>query len=156
MDHCFQRAGFDKKRLFYTQGDYGLFQCSLPCRQETWDNHDAVLAMVESQGFVVEDDGVLSVPDGVTPAMKIPGELMPTCPHCGRPATTNLRADSTFVEDAGWHEAAERYGEFLRTRTRDDQKVLFLELGAGGNTPSSSSILSGVWQAGTRMPPMRA
>lgn len=91
--------------------------------------------MVESQGFVVEDDGVLSVPDGVTPAMKIPGELMPTCPHCGRPATTNLRADSTFVEDAGWHEAAERYGEFLRTRTRDDQKVLFLELGAGGNTP---------------------
>lgn len=135
VDHCFQRAGFDKKRLFYIQGDYGLFQCSLPCRQETWDNHDAVLAMVESQGFVVEDDGTLSVPDGVTPAMKIPGELVPTCPHCGRPATTNLRADSTFVEDAGWHEAAERYGEFLRTRTRDDQKVLFLELGVGGNTP---------------------
>ena len=67
--------------------------------------------------------------------MKIPGELVPTCPHCGRPATTNLRADSTFVEDAGWHEAAERYGEFLRTRTRDDQKALFLELGVGGNTP---------------------
>lgn len=135
VDHCFQRTGFDKERLFYTQGDYGLFQCPLSCRQETWDNHDAVLAMVESQGFVVEDDGALSVPDGVTPAMKIPGELVPTCPHCGRPATTNLRADSTFVEDAGWHEAAERYGEFLRTRTRDDQKVLFLELGVGGNTP---------------------
>ena len=135
VDHCFQRVDFDKKRLFYTQGDYGLFQCSLPCRQETWDNHDTVLAMVESQGFVVEDDGALSVPDGVTPAMKIPGELVPTCPHCGRLATTNLRADSTFVEDAGWHVAAERYGEFLRTRTRDDQKVLFLELGVGGNTP---------------------
>lgn len=91
--------------------------------------------MVESQGFVVEDDGVLSVPDGVTPVMRIPGELVPTCPHCGRPATMNLRADSTFAEDAGWHEAAERYGAFLRTLTRDDQKVLFLELGVGGNTP---------------------
>lgn len=35
VDHCFQRAGFDKHRLFYTQGDYGLFQCSRPCCQKT-------------------------------------------------------------------------------------------------------------------------
>lgn len=135
VDHCFQRAGFDKKRLFYTQGDYGLFQCSLPCRQETWDNHDVMRAMVESQGFVVEPDGTLSVPEGVVPAMEVSSELMPTCPNCGRPATTNLRADSAFAEDDGWHEASQRYSEFLRTRTQDGQKVLFLELGVGGNTP---------------------
>ena len=40
VDHCFQKAGFDKKRLFYTQGDYGLWQCSRPCHQKTYDNED--------------------------------------------------------------------------------------------------------------------
>ena len=91
--------------------------------------------MVEAQGFVIEDDGVLVIPDGVTPAMEVPSELVPTCPHCGRLAVMNLRADESFAEDAGWHEAAERYGEFLRMRTQDGQRVLFLELGVGGNTP---------------------
>ncbi len=153
VDHCFQRTGFDKKRLFYTQGDYGLFQCSLPCRQETWDNHDTVLAMVESQGFMVEDDGALFVPDGVTPAMKIPGELVPMCPHCGRPATTNLRADSTFVEDAGWQSDTASFCAPGRVTTR---RCFSSSWASGVIRPSSSSILSGVWQAGTRMPPTRA
>ena len=45
VDHCFQKAGFDKKRLFYTQGDYGLFQCSGPCCQETYDNEAIVQQM---------------------------------------------------------------------------------------------------------------
>lgn len=135
VDHCFQRVGFGKQRLFYTQGDYGLFQCSKPCCQETWDNHDAVRAMVEAQGYVIDEDGALVIPDGAVPAMTVPSELVPTCPRCGCPATMNLRADDTFVEDAGWHEAAARYGEFLRSRTQDGQRVLFLELGIGGNTP---------------------
>ena len=116
VDHCFQKAGFDKKRLFYTQGDYGLFQCSGPCRPETWDNEGAIREMAARQ----KD-------------MRIPSELIPTCPHCGRPATTNLRADDKFVEDEGWHQAAERYVQFLRTRGK--QKILFLELGVGYNTP---------------------
>ena len=116
VDHCFQKAGFDKKRLFYTQGDYGLFQCSGPCRPETWDNEGAICEMAARQ----KD-------------MRIPSELIPTCPHCGRPATTNLRADDKFVEDEGWHQAAERYVQFLRTRGK--QKILFLELGVGYNTP---------------------
>ena len=116
VDHCFQKAGFDKKRLFYTQGDYGLFQCSEPCCQETFENEAMIREMVTRQ----ED-------------MKIPTELLPVCPHCGKPMTMNLRSDDTFVEDEGWHWAAERYENFLRTR--EGQKILFLELGVGYNTP---------------------
>lgn len=116
VDHCFQKAGFDKKRLFYTQGDYGLFQCSEPCCQETFDNEAVIREMMERQ----KD-------------MKIPTELLPVCPHCGKPLTMNLRSDNKFVEDEGWHRAAERYENFLRTR--EGQKILFLELGVGYNTP---------------------
>ena len=132
VDHCFQKAGFDKKRLFYTQGDYGLFQCSEPCCQETFDNEKTVRAMVEAQGFTVAD-GVLTPPTDGTPTMAVPPELLPGCPHCGRPMTMNLRCDDKFAEDEGWHAAAERYENFLRTR--DGQKLLFLELGVGYNTP---------------------
>ena len=116
VDHCFQKAGFDKHRLFYTQGDYGLWQCSKPCHQKTYDNEAVVRRMMAEQ----KD-------------MKIPSELVPHCPRCGTPMSMNLRADDTFVEDEGWHAAAERYENFLRTR--DGQKILFLELGVGYNTP---------------------
>ena len=116
VDHCFQKAGCDKKRLFYTQGDYGLFQCSEPCCQETFDNEAIVLEMLKQQ----KD-------------MKIPTELLPVCLHCGKPLTMNLRSDDKFVEDEGWHKAAERYENFLRTRS--GLKILFLELGVGFNTP---------------------
>ena len=116
VDHCFQKAGFDKKRLFYTQGDYGLFQCSKPCCQETWDNEAIVREMVKKQEN-----------------MRVPTELIPVCPHCGKPLTMNLRSDDKFVEDEGWHAAAERYSNFLRTCK--GQKTLFLELGVGYNTP---------------------
>ena len=135
VDHCFQREGFDKRRLFYTQGDYGLFQCSEPCCNETWDNYEAVRAMVESQGFVVEGDGSLTLPEGVVPATEVPSDLVPRCPRCGRPAAMNLRSDATFVEDAGWHEAQARYSEFLENRVAESRRMLFLELGVGGNTP---------------------
>ena len=116
VDHCFQKAGFDKKRLFYTQGDYGLFQCSEPCCQEAFDNEAVIREMVTRQ-----DD------------MKVPTELLPVCPHCGKPLTMNLRSDNKFVEDEGWHRAAERYENFLRTR--EGGRILFLELGVGYNTP---------------------
>ncbi len=110
VDHCFQRAGFDKKRLFYTQGDFGLWQCSVPCHKKTYDNEETVRRMIAKQ----KD-------------MRIPGELIPLCPVCKKPMTMNLRADSTFVEDEGWHEACERYENFLETRK--GSRVLFL--GAG-------------------------
>lgn len=131
VDHCFQKAGFDKHRLFYTQGDYGLLQCSEPCCAETFDNKEIIKSMVAAQGYTIEPDGTLAPPE--TPKMIVPTELVPHCPHCGQPMGMNLRADDTFVEDDGWHRAAERYENFLRTRA--GQHILFLELGVGYNTP---------------------
>ena len=113
VDHCFQKVGFDKKRLFYTQGDYGLFQCSEPCCQETYDNDKLIRQMVEAQGYIIAPDGQLTVPENTILKTYIPSELVPHCPHCSRPMSMNLRADDTFVEDEGWHRAAERYREFL-------------------------------------------
>ena len=125
VDHCFQKAGFDKNRLFYTQGDYGLFQCSEPCHEETYDNEKQIRAMWEFRD-----------------EMKVPTELVPRCPVCGKPMSMNLRADHTFVTDKGWHKASKQYEKFLQTRNiikngeqEGDGKVLFLELGVGGNTP---------------------
>ena len=133
VDHCFQRAGFDKERLFYTQGDYGLFQCSGPCCKRTWDNEETIRKMILSQGFEIGEGGTLIVPEGVTPEMRVPTELLPKCPNCGRPLTTNLRADEKFVEDAGWHAAAKRYEEWVTAH--QDEKVVYLEIGVGWNTP---------------------
>ena len=116
VDHCFQKAGFDKTRLFYTQGDYGLFQCSRPCCQETWDNEAAVRQMMERQR-----------------EMRIPSELIPRCPRCGKPLTMNLRSDDRFVQDGGWYRAARRYEDFVRGHK--GCAVLYLELGVGFNTP---------------------
>ena len=116
VDHQFQKAGFDKLRLFYTQGDYGLWQCSQACHQKTYDNEAAVRRMIEEQ----QD-------------MKVPAGLIPRCPVCGGPMTMNLRCDDTFVQDRGWYAAAERYENFLRRH--QGLRVLFLELGVGGNTP---------------------
>ncbi|MDE6411481.1 MAG: Sir2 silent information regulator family NAD-dependent deacetylase [Clostridia bacterium] len=117
VDHCFQKAGFDKERLFYTQGDYGLFQCSVPCHNKTYDNEETVRRMVEEQRD-----------------MKIPSSLVPRCPVCKKPMTMNLRCDDTFVEDEGWHSACARYERFINESR--GKRVLFLELGVGGNTPA--------------------
>ena len=133
VDHCFQKAGFDKHRLFYTQGDYGLWQCSRPCHQMTYDNEETVRSMVLSQGFAIAADGSLTVPEEGALQMTVPPELIPRCPVCGEPMSMNLRADDTFVEDDGWHAAAQRYSDFLRRH--NGLKVLFLEAGVGWNTP---------------------
>ena len=132
VDHCFQKAGFDKKRLFYTQGDYGLFQCSEPCHSKTYENENRIRDMVLSQGWEIRENNELVLPKGTSLKMAVPTELLPVCPVCGKPLTMNLRSDNKFVEDEGWHQAAERYENFLRTR---GGKVLFLELGVGYNTP---------------------
>ena len=133
VDHQFQRAGFPKERLFYTQGDYGLFQCANPKRQITWDNEDWVTQAMEAQGFVRDADGVFQPPEGGALSMRIPADLIPTCPEDGAAAVMNLRSDDSFVEDEGWHRASAAYADFLRgTETR---RTLFLELGVGANTP---------------------
>lgn len=135
VDHCFQKAGFDKHRLFYTQGDYGLFQCSTPCHQNTYDNEVVIRQMIKSQGFSIVNDRLIedSQKDIKEVKMLIPPELVPHCPQCGCPMTMNLRADNTFVEDEGWHQAAFRYEDFLRRHK--NLNILFLELGVGYNTP---------------------
>ena len=116
VDHQFQLAGFDKTRLFYTQGDYGLWQCSEPCHQATYDNEAVVRRMIAEQAD-----------------MRVPSELTPHCPKCGKPMTMNLRCDDTFAQDAGWYAAAHQYEDFLHRYGTD--RILFLELGVGGNTP---------------------
>ena len=116
VDHLFQQNGFAKERLFYTQGDYGLWQCSQPCHDQTYDNESAVRRMVAEQKN-----------------MRIPHELIPRCPICGEPMTMNLRCDASFVEDAGWHQAASRYKDWLQEHQQG--RILYLELGVGMNTP---------------------
>ncbi|MBQ6320121.1 MAG: hypothetical protein IJI23_10115 [Lachnospiraceae bacterium] len=132
VDHCFQKAGIDKKRLFYTQGDYGLFQSVNHGIRKTYDNEEWVMKAMEAQGFVKDDAGDFQIPDSGILQMRIPSELIPKCPDDGSDVCMNLRADDSFVEDEGWHKAAERYESFLRTRKG---KILFLELGVGYNTP---------------------
>ncbi len=133
VDHCFQKAGFDKKRIFYTQGDYGLFQSVNPDNRRTYDNQEWVMRAMEAQGFYRDDNGRFVFPATGDISMEIPSELIPKCPDDGSDMTTNLRADDSFVEDAGWHTAAKAYADFIEQH--EDKHVLFLELGVGGNTP---------------------
>lgn len=140
VDHQFQKAGFDKDKLFYTQGDYGLWQCSQPCHKRTYDNKGKVVKMIISQGFAIGKNSELLVPeteddktDFTMLSMKVPSGLIPYCPVCGEPMTMNLRVDDTFVEDEGWHQASAAYDKFLQSH--NGQHILYLELGVGGNTP---------------------
>ena len=133
VDHQFQRAGFDKERLFYTQGDYGLFQRAGGRIKKTYDNEAWVMKAMAAQGFIPDGNGVFRVPEDRMLALRIPSELIPLCPDDGGPVSMNLRADDTFVEDEGWHAAAERYARYLQEH--EGKHVLFLELGVGGNTP---------------------
>ena len=133
VDHQFQRAGFDKERLFYTQGDYGLFQSVNPRLQKTYDNEEWVMKAMEAQGFVKNGNGVYDVDENTSLSMRIPTELVPKCIDDGSDMTMNLRSDDSFVEDEGWHKASAAYSDFLHKCK--DKHVLFLELGVGANTP---------------------
>ncbi len=133
VDHQFQRAGFDRKRLFYTQGDYGLFQSTNPSVQMTFDNETWVMMAMEAQGFVKDEHGVYQVPQEGKIAMRLPKGSLPKCPVYGGDVAMNLRADNSFVEDEGWHKASEAYASFLHSN--ENSHVLYLELGVGENTP---------------------
>ena len=133
VDHQFQRAGFDKKRLFYTQGDYGLFQSVNQSVRKTYDNEEWVMKAMDAQGFVKDERGIFQVPEDGNLKMRIPSEMLPKCPDDGSDVTMNLRADDSFVEDEGWHRASAAYADFLRRH--ENLHVLYLELGVGANTP---------------------
>ena len=158
VDHQFQKAGFDKERIFYTQGDYGLWQCSKPCHKQTYDNKSSVVKMVLAQGFRIDSAGNLVPPvkengdtDWSRLSMTVPAELVPHCPACGEPMSMNLRADETFVEDAGWFAAQNRYSDYLDAH--ENKKTLFLELGVGWNTPGIIKFafwdMAGKWKNAT-------
>ncbi|MBQ6360913.1 MAG: hypothetical protein IJI10_03045 [Eubacterium sp.] len=136
VDHCFQRSGFDKKRLFYTQGDYGLLQSANPhgvSAHKTYENEEIMRKMILAQGFEIGENNELIIPEGREISMRIPAELIPFCPDDGEPMTMILRSDDKFVEDEGWHAASAAYSDFLRRH--EGLHVLFLEIGVGGNTP---------------------
>ena len=133
VDHQFQRAGFAKERLFYTQGDYGLFQSSRPTVAKTYDNQEIVEKMLEAQGFVRDEAEIFQLPEDKKVKMSIPTELIPICPDDGLPMTMNLRTDESFVEDTGWKMAVKRYQDFLHSHK--GKHVLYWELGVGMNTP---------------------
>ncbi|EHO16709.1 hypothetical protein HMPREF9623_01408 [Stomatobaculum longum] len=133
VDHQFLRAGFDQKRLFCTQGDYGLFQTVDGRNGKTYDNEEWVIKAMAAQGFVKDADGVFRVTEDGKITMRIPAELIPKCPDDGADLTMNLRADDSFAEDAGWHRASAAYSDFLHRH--ENLRVLYLELGVGGNTP---------------------
>ncbi len=133
VDHCFQKAGFDKARLFYTQGDYGLFQSTDPANRKTYENEEWVMRAMEGQGFVRDESGRFELPESGRPRMAVPAELIPKCPDDGADMTMNLRSDDSFVEDEGWRKASAAYLDFLEKH--EGMRVLFLEIGVGGNTP---------------------
>lgn len=117
VDGRFADSKFDKDKIFAVQGDFSLFQCSKPCRQETFYNEKYIREMIKYKK-----------------EMKIPTELIPKCPYCGRNMSMNLRADSTFVQDKNWDKQKSKYENFLKNS--NNSKILFLELGVGFNTPS--------------------
>ena len=133
VDHQFQAAGVDKKRLFYTQGDYGLFQSVDPRIRKTYDNEEWVMKAMEAQGFVRDSENVFQPPKDGTLLMRIPTELIPKCPDDGSDVMMNLRSDDSFVEDEGWKRASAAYSDFLRRHEK--LHVLYLEIGIGMNTP---------------------
>ena len=133
VDHCFQKAGIDQSRLFYTQGDYGLFQSTEPANQKTYENEAWIMQAMEAQGFVRTADGTFEIPESGQIRMEIPKALIPKCPDDGAPFTMNLRSDDSFVEDEGWHKASAAYLAFLQNHA--NQHILFLEIGVGSNTP---------------------
>jgi NAD-dependent SIR2 family protein deacetylase len=148
VDHQFQLSGFDKNRLFYTQGDYGLLQSVNPNIRKTWDNEGLVIQMMEAQGFVRDAHGIFQVPERGQLKMEVPSELIPKCPEDGSEMTLNLRCDDTFVQDDGWYEAQKRYYDFIRRH--EQQKVLYMELGVGMNTPGI--IKFPFWEAAEKNP----
>ena len=133
VDHQFQKVGFDKKRLFYTQGDYGLFQSADPSNRKTYDNKEWVEKALKAQGFEKDADGIFQIPDDGRLSMELPEQLIPKCPDDGSDVSMNLRADDSFVEDEGWKRASAAYSDFLRRH--QGLHVLYLEIGVGNNTP---------------------
>ncbi len=117
VDAQFYKAGFDQMKIFATQGDYGKIQCRRACHQKVYDAEELFRKMGETRYDCL-----------------IPTDLVPKCHVCGGKMEMNLRCDDFFVEDEAWHEAANRYVDFLKEVK--EKNVVLLELGVGFNTPT--------------------
>lgn len=133
VDHQFQLAGFDKNKIFYMQGDYGLFQCEVPCHNKTYDNEQLILKMLMSQNFLEKTNDGYTITHRSKWKMVIDSNFIPKCPVCGKNMTMNLRADDTFIQDNGLEEHLKLYEKFL-CETKG-KKLVLLEIGVGYNTP---------------------
>ena len=117
VDHQFWINGFENERIFATQGDYGLMQCAKACHNKLYNNKDFIKEAL-----------------GKTVNCRIPSDLVPKCPVCGSDMDLNIRKDNFFLEDEEWIKMKYNYINFLRKS--DDNKIVFLELGVGFNTPT--------------------
>lgn len=117
VDHQFFLSGFDEKKVFATQGDYGLIQCRKGCHPKTYDAANMFRQMDQARKDCL-----------------VPSYMVPKCPVCGGPMEMNLRCDQYFVEDENWHEAEQRFSEALSKC--ENKRTVLLELGAGFNTPT--------------------
>ena len=119
-DKQFVKAGLPEKKIFCTQGDYFHIQCARGCHPKIYDAVERFRQM-----------------DQARKDCKVPAYMVPKCPVCGGPMNMNLRSDNYFVEDEAWHEAEERFGEFISEMLSEKEaNVVLLELGVGFNTPT--------------------
>ena len=132
VDHLFQKAGFDKNRMYYMQGDMGLLQCKKPCHLKNYENYDLIKDMLIDQGFSFDSNGELVVGNNIK--SEINEKLIPKCPVCGGEMDFNLRIGNNFVEDNGWHKHKKLYADFVTKYKNDD--ILYIELCVGYNTPA--------------------
>ena len=132
-DHLFRKAGFDTKRLFFSQGDYGRFQSVVSQVQKTFPNRNWVMEAMEAQGFIKNKQGHFQPPRHAKLNMEIPSELIPKNPFDGSDVRIHLRWDENFVQDHGWQESSQAYGKYLKKYK--DKNILYLEIGVGPNTP---------------------
>ena len=116
-DNAFDVAGYDMDKVFHIQGEYGLWQCSRHCHDQTYRDDAAIRQMIAQQAD-----------------MKIPYDLIPRCPRCDAPFEINKRnAEKGMVESPDFFAQKARYDAFLAEHQRG--KVLYLELGVGFTTP---------------------
>ena len=106
---------FGEELVSYIQGDWRFFQCSVRCHDAVYEN----APQVEEMYHAIRD-------------CRIPTELIPHCPKCGRPMEPWVRGYS-FLEGTKYKEQYEKWSRFLMDNK--EKKLLFLELGVGRMTP---------------------
>lgn len=119
IDGQFERV-FSTKHICDFQGNFRYFQCSQPCHDTIYNNETSI----EKIFFNINK-------------FRVPSELVPRCPKCGRQMVPWVR-DDAFLEGESWKLSLKNYYDFLEKwlLQNNSSKVLLLELGVGDMTPS--------------------